>query len=182
MSDLIPVGTIVNIIKSPWKGKQGTIIGHRAGESLWEEFPYRVRLCKSELVGILAPDEIEPSGTMMPAARASIDHGRIETLRRREAFSRVHVEIRSGGIGPIYFEIPTEAMLSPRRIYRVLKKDTKVKWGYSKKNRRRARARKAIEFADAIHTLLRDYRSNGYQLDTIGTASVYSWRLRLVQN
>lgn len=128
--------------------------------------------------------EIKPAGTVHTPAVATIDHGRLETLKRREAFSKVHIEVLDKYGSKPQFSIATDDMLSPRRIARsiVTGLDTTMHWGNGKRRARRNRGEKAIQFADAAYELLCAYREYGYILPDILEVRVKSWRVRLVSN
>ncbi len=104
------------------------------------------------------------SGTMMPAARPTIDHGRLLTLERRAHFERLVARISVYGpkqpnaqpqrhAGMI--EVGAREILSPRRIARrlyVLGIVDKKRAGLT-----------ALEVCDEIHRVMHDWVEGGYK-------------------
>lgn len=121
------------------------------------------------------------TGTMVEPSRATIDHGRLLTLRRRDLFSRLHAEITGSG-SSVTWQVPNEALLSPRRIDRILEA---LNLAGSKKPRGEISAC----IADEIFRLLQAWRDGGLTVPiheigypvVVGEAGrVGGWTIRLV--
>lgn len=118
-------------------------------------------------------EELEFStGTMVEPSRQTIDHGRVETLKRRQKFSTLSALLHDEGYDTL-IEIPNEALLSPRRIYR-------ASFGFMQAMRPSV----CVSTADMIYKLLQDWRDEGYP-DLEGRpdfdGKVSGWTVRLVQ-
>lgn len=113
-------------------------------------------------------------------APPNIDHGRLLTHKRRELFSRLHAEVSSGESG-IVWEIPNNALLSPRRIDRILA-ELDLATGLV------PRGRISEYIADEIFRLMQDWLDTGLpRIVALGlpvvvgrAGRVLGWTIRLV--
>jgi len=101
------------------------------------------------------------NAVIMPAARMTIDHGRVGTLKRREMFSRLSAVIVNKD--HVFIELPNKALLSPRRIQRIADDST---IGITPSD--------AMGIADSIFEMMNEWSQNNYPMIASTIVEVYT--------